>query len=131
MGFQDRREGPSGRTDDVTTARTNRLKDQQHRWQQHGDITDIPAYSPNLSSYGMYLVDKDIESGAFLKCTEIGFNWRAQPNLFKKVVKQLSVGVFANNLFTLTPYSGSDPETYLAFGYPNTPSYTFSLNIGF
>lgn len=131
MGFQDRREGPSGRVDDVTTGRTNRLKDQQYRWRQHGDITDIPAYSPNLSSYGMYLVDKDVESGAFLKCTELGLNWRAKPTLFKKVVKQLSVGVFANNLFTLTPYSGSDPETYLAFGYPNTPSYTFSLNIGF
>lgn len=131
MGFQDRREGPSGRTDDVTTGRTNRLKDQQYRWRQYGDITDIPAYSPSLSSYSMYLVDKDVESGAYLKCTEMGFSWRAKPSLFKKVVKQLNVGLYANNLFTISSYSGTDPETYLAFGYPTTPSYTLSLNIGF
>lgn len=130
-GFQDRREGPSGPTDDVTTGRTNRLKNQQYRWRQYGDVTDIPFYSPNTSNYANYLVDRDIESGAYIKCTEIGLNWRANPSMFKKLVKQLQIGVFANNLFTISPYSGIDPETQTAFGYPTTPSYTFSLNIGF
>ena len=131
MGFQDRREGPSGRTDDVTAGRTNRLKNQQYRWRQYGDVTDIPAYSANTSNYTMYLVDKDVESGTYVKCTELGINWRANPALFKKIVKQLNIGLSANNLFTISPYSGTDPETQMAFGYPTTPSYTFSLNIGF
>lgn len=131
QGFQDRREGPSGRTDDITASRTNRLKNQQYRWSQYGDITDIPVYSPSRSNYTDYLVDRDIESGAYIKCTELGLNWRANPALFKKFVKQLQLGLFANNLFTITPYSGIDPETQTAFGYPTTRSYTFSLNIGF
>ncbi|ERJ57867.1 hypothetical protein M472_16285 [Sphingobacterium paucimobilis HER1398] len=130
-GFQDRREGPSGETDDVTASRTNRLKNQQYRWRQHGDVTDIPFYSQGTSNYTRYLVDKDIESGAYIKCTELGLNWRANPAMFKKFVKQLQIGLLANNLFTITPYSGTDPETQMAFGYPTTRSYTFSLNIGF
>lgn len=130
-GFLDRREGPNGQTDDVTAGRTNRLKNQQYRWRQYGDITDVPYYSSGISNYANYLTDKDVESGAYIKCTEIGLNWRANPTLFKKLVKQLQIGVFANNLFTISPYSGTDPETQTAFGYPTTPSYTFSLNIGF
>lgn len=130
-GFQDRREGPSLLTDDITASRTNRLKNQQYRWTQYGDVTDIPVYSPNISNYTRYLVDKDIESGAYIKCTEIALSWRANPSLFKKVVKQLQVALIANNLFTISPYSGTDPETQLAFGYPTTRSYTLSLNVGF
>lgn len=130
-GFQDRREGPSGMTDDVTAGRTNRLKEQQYRWRQYGDVTDIPYYSPTASNYVNYLIDRDIESGMYIKCTEIGVNWRANPAVLKKLIKQLQIGVFANNLFTISPYSGSDPETQMAFGYPTTPSYSFSLNIGF
>lgn len=130
-GFQDRREGPSGEADDITNSRTNRLKNQQYRWKQYGDVTDIPFYSQNRSNYVSYLTDKDIESGAYIKCTEIALQWRANPAMFKKVIKQLQMGVMANNLFTISPYSGSDPETQLAFGYPTTPSYTFSLTIGF
>jgi len=130
-GFQDRREGPSGMTDDVTAGRTNRLKEQQYRWRQYGDVTDIPYYSPTASNYVNYLIDRDIESGMYIKCTEIGVNWRANPTVLKKLIKQLQIGVFANNLFTISPYSGSDPETQMAFGYPTTPSYSFSLNIGF
>lgn len=131
MSFQDRREGPSGLTDDITAARTNRLKNQQYRWTQPGDITDIPAYSSNYSNYASYLITKDLEKGAYIKCTEVGFSWRANPNMFNKVVRQLTIGLYANNLFTISPYSGTDPEIQMAFGYPTTPSYIFSLNVGF
>lgn len=130
-GFQDRREGPSGATDDVTASRTNRLKNQQYRWRQYGDITDVAFYSQGYSNYASYLIDKDVESGAYIKCTELGLSWRANPTMFKKIVKQLQLGLYANNLFTISPYSGTDPETQTAFGYPTTPSYTFSLNVGF
>ncbi|MCA5005025.1 SusC/RagA family TonB-linked outer membrane protein [Sphingobacterium bovistauri] len=130
-GFHDRLEGPSGQTDDVTSSRTNRLKNQEYRWRQYGDQTDIPFYSRVSSNYTRYLVDRDIESGAYIKCTELGVNWRTNPSIFKNVIKQLQVGFFANNLFTISQYSGTDPETQTAFGYPTTPSYTFSLNIGF
>lgn len=131
IGFDDRRIDPFDEIDDVTAGRTNRLKNQQYRWRQYGDITDVPAYSPNTSNYTSYLIDKDIESGAYIKMAELGVNWRANPSMFRKVIKQLSLGLYANNLFTISPYSGTDPEAQTAFGYPTTPSYVFSLNIGF
>ena len=42
----------------------------------------------------------------------------------------LKVTLVAGNLFTITPYNGTDPETQTPFGYPNTRNYTLTLNIG-
>lgn len=135
-GFQDRREGPGGErglnTDDISASRTNRLKIQQYRWRNAGDITDIPAYGRNSSNYTQYLIDTDLEDGSFLKCTELAISWRALPSLLSKgPVKTLRASLIANNLFTLSNYSGTDPETQTTFGYPTTRSLTVLFNIGF
>lgn len=132
LGFQDRREGPGGDVDQITASRTNRLKENQYRWRQPDDITNIPVYSINRSNYISYLIDSDLEDGSFLKCTELALSWRAKPaTLGRSIVKTLRASVIANNLFTITSYNGTDPETYSTFGYPTTPSVTFSLNVGF
>lgn len=132
LGFQDRREGPGGAVDEITASRTNRTKIQTYRWRQPSDITNIPAYNRTASSYTSYLVDSDLENGAYVKCTELALSWRANPLLLgKSIVKALKASLIANNLITLTNYSGTDPETQTTFGYPTTPSLTFSLNIGF
>ena len=52
-----------------------------------------------------------IESGSFLKCrvAQLGYNF--DPGLLKSVgVSKLHVYVQATNLFTITKYSGLDPE---------------------
>ena len=118
--------------DEVTASRTNRSKEQLYRWRQPSDITDIPVYNRTASSYTSFLVDTDLEDGSFMKCTELALSWRANPTLLRKtLVKTLKASVIANNLFTLTSYSGTDPETQTTFGYPTTKSITFSLNVGF
>lgn len=132
LGFQDRREGPDGAVDEITSSRTNRTVEQLSRWRQPSDVTDIPAYNRSASSYTSFLIDSDLEDGSYLKCTELAFSWRAKPAMLgKSIVKTLKASVIANNLFTLTNYSGTDPETQTTFGYPTTTSLTFSLNIGF
>jgi len=132
ISFRDRREGPSGTTDDLTASRTNRLKENLYRWRQAGDITNIPAYRNSASSYTSYLISTDIESGAYLKCNEMAVSWRAQsPLLRKTALKTLKATLVANNLFILSKYSGTDPETQTPFGYPNTRAYTLSLSLGF
>ncbi|SMC66426.1 SusC/RagA family TonB-linked outer membrane protein [Pedobacter nyackensis] len=132
MGFRDRREGPSGNTDDLTASRTNRLKDNLNRWSQAGDITNIPLYRIGTSSYTQYLISTDLEKGNYLKCNEMSFSWRAPKSLLKQTtLKTLKATLVANNLFMVSNYSGTDPETQTAFGYPNTKAYTLSLTVGF
>lgn len=132
LSFRDRREGPSGVTNDLTASRTNRLKENLNRWRSAGDITDIPAYRSGTSSYTNYLISRDLESGAYLRCTELAISWRARGGFLQQSpFHTLRATLVAGNLFMLTPYRGTDPETQTPFGYPNTPSYTLSLTVGF
>ncbi len=131
LNFQDRKNGPDGTVDDITASRTNRVKDVQYRWRQYGDITDIPAFQNSVSNYTYYLLDTDLDKGNYLKCNELALTWRAPQDWLKKMsLSTLKLTLVAGNLFTITPYNGTDPETQTPFGYPNTRSYTLTLNIG-
>ena len=131
LGFQDRKNGPDGEVDDITASRTNRVRDVRYRWRQYGDITDIPVFQNSLSNYTYYLLDKDLEKGDYLKCNELALTWHAPRKMLQKIsLSTLKVTLVAGNLFTITPYNGTDPETQTPFGYPNTRNYTLTLNIG-
>lgn len=133
ISFMDRREGPSGTTaSDIMASRTNRLKDNLYRWRQAGDVTNIPLYRTSNSSYTNYLISTDVESGGYLKCNELAVSWRAPRELLSRTaLKTLKATLVAGNIFALSPYSGTDAETKMPFGYPNTRNYTLSLNVGF
>ena len=88
--------------------------------------------NPEVSDY--YL-----EDGTFLRLENftVGYTFKTE-NV--KWLQRLRIYFTANNLFTLTGYSGIDPEiTYdgLSFGldnfdvYPKTRAYTFGLNVNF
>jgi TonB-linked SusC/RagA family outer membrane protein len=129
--FNDRNQGPDGNTDDISSSRTNRLVNSANRWRSFGDITDIPAYSRNRTNFNNYLIDSDLEDGSYLKLTNISIGWRAPSNLLKNTfIKTLKASLIASNLFTWSNYSGSDPEIHTPFGYPNSKSITFSINVG-
>ena len=81
-----------------------------------------------------------LEDGSFLKCDNItlGCNVPLKPN---KYVKNLRIYVTGQNLFTITSYSGLDPEVsissindsgikYVGF-YPTVSSYLLGLNVTF
>lgn len=132
MGFRDRREGPSGNTNDLDASRTNRLKENLNRWSQAGDISDIPLYKNSLTSYSQYLISTDVEKGDYFKCNDLSISWRAPRSLLAKTAfKTLKATLVTNNLFTFSNYSGTDAETQTTFGYPNTRAYTLSLSLGF
>ncbi|PLX05084.1 MAG: hypothetical protein C0595_00990, partial [Marinilabiliales bacterium] len=80
-----------------------------------------------------------LEDASFVKLDylAIGYNFDT-----KKInwLHGLRLSIVANNLLTLTKYTGADPEIYysnLAYGwdqynvYPNTRSITFGLNATF
>jgi TonB-linked SusC/RagA family outer membrane protein len=102
------------------------LADQLNRWQQPGDVTDTPRLTTNAASnnYGgvvQNLSDRYLEDGSFIRLRTVTLGY----TLPKAVVgaahlSSVRVYVQALNLFTITPYSGLDPEVNSQSGVANT-----------
>jgi iron complex outermembrane receptor protein len=80
-----------------------------------------------------------LEKASFVKLDFLSLGYNVNTAKIQWL-KNLKVFVVANNVFTLTNYSGADPEIYyanLAYGwdqynvYPNTRTITFGLNATF
>lgn len=88
------------------------LKSNLDRWQQPGDITDVPrSDGVNNNNYkdggGRWL-----EDGSYLRfrTLSIGYNFAAK-GLTKTPFSKLRIYLQATNLFTITNYTGLDPES--------------------
>jgi len=82
-----------------------------------------------------------VEDGSYLRARQMQLGYRFAPSMLERVgINNLRVYVQAVNLFTITGYSGLDPElsrggTDTSFGidegsYPNQKQFIFGLNIG-
>lgn len=80
------------------------------RWKQEGDLTDVPRYELG-NTYNNYHSSRFLEDGSFLRLKNIAIGYSLPERWLSKIRLQ-SVRVFASgtNLWTLTPYSGVDPE---------------------
>lgn len=103
------------------------------------------------SANGNYdrLTDKYLEDGSYIRLKNISINYNLPASLInkQKIVRNVRIGVSAQNLLTLTKYSGYDPEVGSYVGpnggvsqgflgvdygrYPITPVYAFNLGIDF
>ena len=138
---------PSTRND-LYVNHLNVVRAVTHRWTPSNPITDgyprlIDAYGPRLTdSNGNYLdkrrpyastLDKCVllEDVSYLKFSSISLTY-SFPERWTKAMKigGLSASFLMNNLFTITNYSGIDPETSGAV-YPPSRSFTFSLSLSF
>jgi len=132
LSFQDVQNGPNRNKGGLYASRTNLSTDHLYGWTQPGDITDVPGLTTSRSNYDLYLIDRDLDKGNYLRLQSLSLGWRAPASVTdNSPFNNLTLRLVGNNLFTLTNYSGSDPETYQAFGYPITPSYTLSITLGF
>jgi len=89
-------------------------------WENRGDYTKYPLYNP-WSSVSPYQADQSLflEDGSFLKLrtASIGYNFKDVLNNKLGKNGDLYVYLSANNLFTVSNYSGRDPELVNYFGY--------------
>ncbi len=107
---------------------SNRLLD---RWQQPGDMTDIPRH-------GVYTEfdSRLLEDASFLRLKNLTLSYSLPSILLKKsrFISGLRIFAQAQNLLTWTPFSGLDPESnsniYVA-QYPMARQYTFGLDLTF
>lgn len=112
-------------------ARRNQLASEQNRWRKPGDVTDVPVYSTTAGAFSKYFFDNQLESGNYLKCTNISLGYNVPQKLCDKLhIERARFNFNVQNAFTFTKYKGIDPETMGAFGYPSARKLIFSVNIG-
>ncbi|WP_317196727.1 SusC/RagA family TonB-linked outer membrane protein [Hymenobacter piscis] len=98
----------------------NQTLDQLERWQNPGDITDVPQarlYEGN----GTAPSSRWISDGSFFRFKNVTLGYTLPNNLLKPTgIRSARVYVTAQNLFTITNYDGYDPEVNTtSFGRPS------------
>lgn len=94
-----------------------RLKESANRWTINNPSNSIPrnGWQKNAGiQYGTYINSRFVENASYLRLSniELGYTFplrRMGSNLYK-YIKNLRVFIGAQNLFTVTKYTGFDPE---------------------
>lgn len=103
-------------------------------WRQPGDITNVPRFDSqnNPSPWASQF----LEDASFLRLKTLRLSWTPSRKLLEKQKVFQSMNIFCQgeNLFTVTGYSGMDPEVsgdtdYMS--YPTPISVTFGVNVSF
>jgi TonB-linked SusC/RagA family outer membrane protein len=114
------------------------------RWTKPGQVTDIPKliYGDNVSTGFSITNSACVEDGSFIKLKNLALGYRLPvQTLTKNKISSARIYAQASNLFTLTKYSGSDPEISINGNsidsgkdhnsVVNATVITFGINIGF
>lgn len=96
------------------------------RWQKPGDITNVQKYSVDaiseaaLASRTLLSISDGIYGNAsFLKCRNIQVSWKISDHFNKNtIIKHCKLYISGQNIFTVTNYSGFDPETQSLYQLP-------------
>ncbi|MDR2026361.1 MAG: TonB-dependent receptor [Prevotellaceae bacterium] len=119
---------------DLKNQSTNVLK----RWRTPGQVTDVPKALFNLQPSSYF-----VEDGSYIRLKNISLSYNFKGGFLKKWgITRLQPYFTANNLITLTKYSGMDPEVNqwgnsghvqgIDWGtYPHSKSFVFGINIEF
>jgi len=92
----------------------NNSKDALNRWTKPGDNAEWPRvfFGDNVSNGSALVISSNIEKGDFIKARSIAFGYSLPQNLVSKAkMSNVRIYVAALNAFTITGYSGFDPET--------------------
>ena len=115
-----------------------------NRWQQPGDITDVPRndYRGAVAN-GRSATGRWIEDGSFLRLKTITLGYEMPRQVLDDIgLNRLRFYVTGQNLLTFTDYSGYDPETVSSsannagifgvdeFIFPLSKSVIFGINLG-
>lgn len=88
----------------------NQSVDALRRWQKPGDITDIPRYEFGSTLNNLHS-NRLLEDASYLRLKNVSVGYSLSPKIIEKLrLNQLRVYASATNLWTLTKYTGSDPE---------------------
>lgn len=122
-----------------------KLIDGWSRWEKEGDIATHPAASYGNKSNSNKASTRYLEDGDYLKLRSLSIGYNL--DLSKYYIQNMRIYFTAENVFTLTGFSGIDPEvpayydettgTYKSIGtaganlYPSTCKFMFGINLTF
>jgi len=87
----------------------NQQVGQLDRWQEPGDITDVPQ--ARLTTNGSQHSSRYIEDGSYLRFKNITLGYNLPKSLIKGAgLSKVRIYAQAQNWFTITDYKGNDPE---------------------
>lgn len=92
----------------------NQTRDQLDRWQNPGDITDVPEARLGYSNGDVGRSSRYISDGSFLRLKNVTLAYDLPTKWFRGV-RSLRVYATATNLLTFTNYEGWDPEVTTDF----------------
>lgn len=119
----------------------NQDRSQLDRWQEPGDITDVPIawgvennYDGRARSGNLYS-SRHIEKGDYIRLKQVMLSYDIPSSLLSRVnLRRMTVYASGTNLWTNTPYTGRDPEVLgetESGNYPQAKTYVFGINVGF
>ena len=110
----------------------NISKDLFNYWKQPGDDTEIPRLDSDVL---MWKDSRILEKADYLRMKNINLSYNLPQTTIDqlKIVKAIRLSVSAQNIFTLTKFSGVDPDYTRGIigGYPPTRQYTFGVELKF
>jgi TonB-linked SusC/RagA family outer membrane protein len=108
------------------------------RWRKEGDITDIPR-AVYQTGYNYLGSDRYVEDGSFLRLRSATIRYNFSSKALSRIkLGSLSAYITAENLVTLTRYTGQDPEVSVRGSDPfrvavdnsmTPPSKTFTIGL--
>ena len=120
----------------------NMYQEMENRWTGAGTSNSIPRATVNRSNLNHRTSDLFIEDGSFLRLKNVSLSYTIPQSVTERLkMSNLTVYVTGQNVFTLTGYSGLDPELgYINDNlqrnvdyaqYPQARSWVFGLTAGF
>ena len=100
-------------------------------WTTPGQVTDVPHYTSPIQ-----FDDHLVENASFMRLKNLTVQYALPKTVLKHLGDVQNINVFftGRNLWTVTPFSGYDPEpdsNLVAFFYPNTRQIVFGAEITF
>lgn len=110
------------------------------RWQNPGDITDVPRFTTVGNNYRLEQNSRLLEDGSFIRLKQLSIGYSIPKRLLTKFkIEDLRLSFTGSNLLLFTKYSGLDPESNVAssqnvqgldFGTPPQPrTFQFGINL--
>ncbi len=109
----------------------NQSKVMLNMWTEPGQVTDIPAVGEPIQ-----FDDHLVENASFLRLKNLTVQYAFPEKWLKYThfVQGFNVFFTGRNLWTITKFSGYDPEpdrNLVKFGYPNTKQFVFGVELTF
>ncbi|WP_295117161.1 TonB-dependent receptor [uncultured Chitinophaga sp.] len=89
----------------------NATTDILDRWRQPGDVASVPRAGQNATgSANLRASDWWIEDGSYMRLRNLTIGYKLPKPITNNILRNARIYVAAQNLFTITNYSGFDPE---------------------